>query len=107
MSSAVQAFADIGEHWHLPLKCYSVGMRMRLGFAVATAAPAEILLLDEVLAVGDRAFQIRCWEHLHKLKQAGHSAVMVSHGMGDFQRICDRIFTMESGRIAQETLVIR
>jgi ABC-type polysaccharide/polyol phosphate transport system ATPase subunit len=96
---AVRSFADIGDHWHLPLKCYSVGMRMRLGFAVATAAPAELLLLDEVLAVGDQDFQKRCWQHLLGLKRLGHSAVMVSHSMADLERICDRIVSMDRGHI--------
>lgn len=100
--SAVRAFADIGDHWNLPLKCYSVGMRMRLGFAVATASPAQILLLDEMFAVGDQAFQDRCWSHLQTLKSAGHSALMVSHDMGDLEKICDRVIVMEQGRILQE-----
>ncbi|OGJ63966.1 hypothetical protein A3C37_02500 [Candidatus Peribacteria bacterium RIFCSPHIGHO2_02_FULL_53_20] len=100
--AAVRSFAGIGEHWNLPLKCYSVGMRLRLGFAVATAAPAEVLLLDEITAVGDQAFKDRCWEHLFHLKRDGHSVVMVSHDMGDLERICDRVMLMEHGRILKE-----
>lgn len=100
--AAVRSFAGIGDHWNLPLKCYSLGMRHRLGFAVATATPADILLLDELFAVGDIAFQQQCWAHLEHLKQAGHGAVMVSHQIGDLERICDQILHMENGRIAQE-----
>lgn len=98
----VRTFADIGEHWNLPFKCYSTGMRLRLGFSVATAIPADIFLLDEIFAVGDKAFQQRCWELLLALKSAGRSAIMVSHGIGDLERICDRIFHMENGRVVQE-----
>jgi ABC-type polysaccharide/polyol phosphate transport system ATPase subunit len=100
--AAVRDFADIGDHWYLPLKCYSVGMRMRLGFAVSTAAPADVLLLDEVLAVGDAAFQGQCSKRLRYLKDTGHSAVMVHHSVEALQSICDRIIFMEKGSIMRE-----
>ncbi|TSC60836.1 MAG: polysaccharide/polyol phosphate ABC transporter ATPase [Candidatus Peregrinibacteria bacterium Greene0416_62] len=97
----VQAFADLGEHWQLPFKCYSSGMRMRLGFAVATAAPAETLLLDEIFAVGDIIFKKRCWERLLSLKTSGKSAIMVSHDLKDLWRVCDRVLFMEGGQICE------
>ena len=95
----VRAFADLHDHWDLPFKCYSSGMRMRLGFAVATAAPAEVLLLDEIFAVGDIKFKDRCWERLRSLKAAGISTLMVSHDLKDLQKICDRIVYMDQGRM--------
>ena len=98
----VRSFADIGDHWDLPLKCYSTGMHLRLAFAVATASPADILYLDEIFAVGDQAFQERCWARLHALKATGRSALLVSHGMGDLERLCDRILMLESGSIREE-----
>ena len=63
----VREFAGIHEHWDLPLKCYSVGQRLRLGFAVTTASPADVLLLDEIFAVGDADFQKRCRQRLKDL----------------------------------------
>lgn len=100
-----RAFADIGNHWELPMKCYSTGMRLRLGFATTTAAPGDILLLDEVLAVGDASFQKRCWERLHELKASGRSAIMVSHYLPDMSKICDRILFLEQGRLVREERV--
>ena len=105
MADAVRAFAGIGDHWNLPLKCYSTGMRHRLGFAVSTAVPGDVLLLDEIFAVGDAAFQVQCWERLFALKRLGHSAVMVSHRTGDLERICDRVFSMDGGKIMQEKTI--
>jgi ABC-type polysaccharide/polyol phosphate transport system ATPase subunit len=98
----VREFAGIGEHWDLPLKCYSVGQRLRLGFAVTTAAPSDILFLDEILAVGDADFQKRCRKHLLELKNSGRSALMVSHALGDLESMCDRILFMEQGRVIEE-----
>lgn len=106
MADTVRSFAGIGDHWNLPLKCYSTGMRHRLGFAVSTAAPGDVLLLDEIFAVGDETFQAQCWERLFALKRLGHSAVMVSHKTGDMERICDRIALMEEGRITREHSVL-
>jgi ABC-type polysaccharide/polyol phosphate transport system ATPase subunit len=102
---SVHAFAGIADHWDLPMKCYSTGMRLRVGFAVATAAPSPLLLLDEILAVGDDDFQHRCKLRLADLKRYGHSAVVVSHGMGDLERMCDRILFMEKGCIVREQIV--
>jgi ABC-type polysaccharide/polyol phosphate transport system ATPase subunit len=95
-------FAGIGHHWDLPFKCYSAGMRMRLGFAAATTAPSDILLLDEIFAVGDEDFKRRCRERFILLKAAGKSAVVVSHEMGVLEHLCDRILFIEKGRIMQE-----
>lgn len=97
-----RVFADIGAHWNLPLKCYSSGMRLRLGFAATTASPGEILLLDEILAVGDSTFQLRCWARLMALKKSGRSAVIVSHSLQDLQALCDRVLFLEHGRIIRE-----
>lgn len=105
VEEAVRAFAGLGEHWNLPLKCYSLGMRHRLGFSVATATPAPVLLLDEIFAVGDQAFQRQCWAHLEHLKKSGHSAIMVSHSEGDLNRICDRVILMEYGRLLSEKAI--
>ncbi len=99
---SVYNFAGIEDHWDLPMKCYSTGMRFRVGFAVATAAPSPLLLLDEILAVGDAHFQERCKERLAHLKRSGHSALVVSHGIGDLERMCDRILFMEKGQIVEE-----
>ncbi len=98
----VREFAGIDEHWDLPLKCYSVGQRLRLGFAVTTASPADVLLLDEILAVGDADFQMRCRKRLTDLKDSGRSAMIVSHGLADLEAMCDRVLFMDKGRIINE-----
>lgn len=99
---SVRAFAGIADHWDLPLKCYSTGMRLRLGFAVTMASPADILLLDEILAVGDVDFQKKCRMRLMDLKVSGRSALVVSHSLADLEAMCDRVLFMERGRIVCE-----
>ncbi|MEK7563190.1 MAG: ABC transporter ATP-binding protein [Patescibacteria group bacterium] len=98
----VREFAGIHEHWDLPLKCYSVGQRLRLGFAVTTASPADVLLLDEILAVGDADFQKRCRQRLKDLKHSGRSALIVSHSLADLEAMCDRVLFMEKGCVVRE-----
>lgn len=95
-------FAGIDDHWDLPMKCYSTGMRMRLGFAVATAAPGDVLLLDEILAVGDADFQSRCKRRLADLRHSGRSAIIVSHSLGDLEKMCDRVLLMDQGHIVSD-----
>jgi ABC-2 type transport system ATP-binding protein len=97
-----RAFSGIESHWDLPLKCYSMGMRLRLGFAVTTASPGDVLLLDEILAVGDADFQKRCRQRLMDLKHSGRSALIVSHGLADLEAMCDRVLFMENGRVVEE-----
>jgi len=85
----------------LRLKNYSSGMLVRLAFATAIQVDAEVLLIDEVLAVGDAAFQQKCFEQFFRLKREGKTIVFVSHDMHTVERFCDRAMLMEHGRMTQ------
>jgi ABC-type polysaccharide/polyol phosphate transport system ATPase subunit len=93
------AFAELEEFLDLKLKNYSSGMQVRLAFAVATQVDADVLLIDEVLAVGDAAFQQKCFELFFKLKAAGRTIVFVTHDMHAVERFCDRAMLLERGRM--------
>jgi ABC-type polysaccharide/polyol phosphate transport system ATPase subunit len=92
-------FAELEEFIDLPLKNYSSGMVVRLAFAVTVQVDAEVLLIDEVLAVGDAAFQAKCFDQFHRLKDEGKTIVFVTHDMSAIQRFCDRAMLVERGRI--------
>jgi lipopolysaccharide transport system ATP-binding protein len=77
-------------------------MRVRLGFAVAAHLEPDVLLVDEVLAVGDVAFRMKCFENLLRLKRNGTTIVLVSHNMIDVSRVCDRVIVLEGGRVAHD-----
>jgi ABC-type polysaccharide/polyol phosphate transport system ATPase subunit len=96
----IVAFAEIGPFLDTPLKQYSSGMQMRLGFAVATALRAEIMLLDEVLAVGDAAFQARCVARLQEFQREGRTLILVSHSMALIEALCPRALWLRNGEIA-------
>jgi ABC-type polysaccharide/polyol phosphate transport system ATPase subunit len=97
----VIAFAELEEFVDLKLKNYSSGMLVRLAFATAIQVDAEILLIDEVLAVGDAAFQQKCFEEFFRLKREGRTIVFVSHDMYSVERFCDRAMLMERGDVVQ------
>jgi lipopolysaccharide transport system ATP-binding protein len=101
------AFAEIDEFIDTPVYCYSSGMTVRLGFAVAVHMRPDILLVDEVLAVGDTAFRMKCFKHILKLKSEGVSIVMVTHNMIDVARVCDRVLVLKQGRVLHDTDVPR
>jgi ABC-type polysaccharide/polyol phosphate transport system ATPase subunit len=96
---AIIAFAELEDFVDLKLKNYSSGMHVRLAFAVATQADADVLLVDEVLAVGDAAFQQKCFEQFRDLKAAGRTIVLVTHDMQAVERFCDRAMLIERGRV--------
>lgn len=93
----VVAFAGLGQYRDLPFKCYSSGMRVRLGFAAAMHTEADCYLLDEVIAVGDSAFKAQCIAHLLAMKAAGKGALIVSHTAEHLNTLCDRSFILEDG----------
>ncbi len=97
----VIAFAELEEFIDLKLKNYSSGMLVRLAFATSIQVQAEILLIDEVLAVGDAAFQQKCFEEFFRLKREGRTIVFVSHDMFSVERFCDRAMLMERGTMVQ------
>ena len=95
----ILAFAELEEFVDLKLKNYSSGMYVRLAFATAVQVDADILLIDEVLAVGDANFQQKCFDELTRLQKAGRTMVFVTHDMGAVERFCDRAMLLERGRI--------
>ena len=95
-------FAGIGRFLDTPVKRYSSGMRVRLGFAVAAHLQPEILIIDEVLAVGDAAFQKRCLGKMQDIASHGRTILFVSHSMGSIADLCTRCILLDSGRIARE-----
>ena len=95
-------FAAIGEFLEAPVRTYSSGMQVRLGFAVASTVPAEILLVDEVLAVGDMEFQAKCLSRMKERRASGLAVMFVSHNMGVVEQFCDRVILLDAGRVALE-----
>jgi len=95
-------FAGIGAFIDTPTKWYSSGMYVRLGFAVSAHIDPDILLVDEVLAVGDEAFQERCFERIHALREAGTTIVLISHDLNAVERLCQRALLLQSGVIVAD-----
>jgi ABC-type polysaccharide/polyol phosphate transport system ATPase subunit len=92
-------FAGVSAFIDTPVKRYSSGMYLRLGFSIAAHLDPDILLLDEVLAVGDAEFQSRCLERINQLRRAGTTIVFVSHNLGAVENLCDRVFLLRQGEI--------
>jgi ABC-type polysaccharide/polyol phosphate transport system ATPase subunit len=97
---AVIEFAELGRFIDQPLKTYSTGMQMRLGFSIAVHAEPDLLLIDEVLSVGDAEFAARCLKRIVALKAQGVTIVFVSHDLVTLESICDRAVQLEHGRVA-------
>lgn len=97
----IVAFAGLQEFMDQPMRTYSSGMYVRLGFAIAAFTEPEILLVDEVLAVGDARFQEQCYDHIAGLRERGVTVVMVSHDLGAVERFATRAALMERGRIVE------
>lgn len=91
-------FSELGSRIDDPVRTYSTGMAMRLGFAVATASDPDVLLLDEVLAVGDMAFQKKCTDRVLDFKRRGKTIVFASHSLYDVRQLCDAALWLEAGR---------
>ncbi|AHG44180.1 ABC transporter ATP-binding protein [Rhizobium leguminosarum bv. trifolii CB782] len=96
---AILDFADIGEHVYDPVKTYSSGMMVRLAFAVQVAIDPDILIVDEALAVGDAAFQLKCFRRIELLKSQGTTILFVSHSTEQIRSACDKALVLEAGRI--------
>ena len=95
-------FSELGEFIDQPMRTYSSGMYVRLGFAVAVHVKPEILLIDEVLAVGDAEFQQKCFAHIEKLRQERVTIVLVTHDLESVKRFCDRAVLLEHGSIVTQ-----
>lgn len=94
----IVAFADLGEFIDMPVRNYSSGMAVRLGFAVAVLGKPDILLVDEVLAVGDLSFQKKCFERIFQLRQQGTTILLVSHSSGAIWVVCNKGLLLHQGR---------
>jgi homopolymeric O-antigen transport system ATP-binding protein len=92
-------FAELGEFIDSPVKQYSSGMYMRLGFAVATEIDPDILLIDEILAVGDASFQQKCMARIDEFRQRRKTIVLVSHDLASVRKLCHRVLFIQNGRI--------
>ena len=98
----IAEFAGVQEFLDSPLKNYSSGMKARLGFSIATMVRPQILIVDEVLAVGDAAFQKKCNRRMQEMLGGGTTLLLVSHNINDIRRLCDRALWMEGGILRME-----
>lgn len=96
---AIVDFSGIGDFVYKPVKFYSSGMFLRLAFSTVVNMDADLLLFDEVLAVGDAAFRQKCTDKIYEMKRNQRSFVLVSHNMGDIERVCDKAMELEHGSI--------
>ena len=92
-------FAGLGQFLDSPVKNYSSGMVVRLGFAVAINIDPEVLIIDEVLAVGDQSFQQRCYERIESIRHEGRTIILVSHGLNQITQLCDTVGWLEKGKL--------
>lgn len=99
MYDEIVDFAELHDFMGQKLKNYSSGMQVRLAFSIAIRAKSDILILDEVLAVGDEAFQRKCLEYFSDLKKGGQTIVLVTHDMGVVERFCNKAILVERGKI--------
>lgn len=97
---SIAEFAEIGRFFDAPLRTYSAGMIVRLAFAVATSVPADVLVIDEALGVGDAQFQEKCAERIAEYRRRGVTFIIVSHDVLRLAAMCDRILWLDSGRPA-------
>ncbi|PZE24389.1 hypothetical protein DEI82_14350 [Curtobacterium sp. MCBD17_019] len=97
----IVAFSGVGHFIDQPVKNYSSGMYVRLGFSVAISVTPDILVVDEVLSVGDATFQNRCRRKFKEMKEAGQTIILVSHSQGTVQDMCDQVAWLDAGELQQ------
>ena len=93
-------FSELGEFIEVPVKAYSSGMLLRLGFSIVAHLDADVLLIDEILTVGDESFQRKCLERISDQMEAGATLVFVSHDPASIERLCERLVVLDHGRVA-------
>jgi lipopolysaccharide transport system ATP-binding protein len=99
---AIVEFSEIKDFIDDPVRIYSSGMQMRLRFAVAIHMEPEVLLIDEVLSVGDASFECKCRDRIDRFRSAGCTVVLISHGLDQVREMCDEAIWLESGRLAEQ-----
>lgn len=97
-------FAELGDYIDQPVRTYSSGMVMRLGFSVATAIDPEVLIIDEILAVGDLYFQKKCIDRIFEFRERGKSILFCSHSLYDIRQVCDEVIWIDDARVRQRGL---
>ena len=102
MYNDIWEFAELKDFQDQKLKNYSSGMQVRLAFSIAIRARGDILLLDEVLAVGDAAFQQKCNDYFASLKNQNQTVILVTHSMENVRKFCNRAILIEDGRITKD-----
>jgi lipopolysaccharide transport system ATP-binding protein len=95
----IEEFAEIGEFFEQPLRVYSSGMQARLAFAVATAVRPDVLIVDEVLSVGDSYFQHKSFARIREYRKQGTSILLVTHSLADVRALCDRVILLDKGNV--------
>jgi ABC-2 type transport system ATP-binding protein len=95
-------FAELGDFIDSPVKQYSSGMYMRLAFSVATEVDPDILIIDEILGVGDAGFQEKCFDRIQRFRESGKTIVFVSHVMDSVRRLCDRVLWVHRGELVAD-----
>lgn len=100
----IEEFAEIGPFFDQAVRVYSSGMQARLAFAVATAVRPDVLIVDEVLSVGDSYFQHKSFDRIRQFKAAGTAILLVTHGLGDVRALCDRALLLDQGRVLKDGL---
>jgi lipopolysaccharide transport system ATP-binding protein len=100
----IEAFAELGEFFDKPLRVYSSGMNARLAFSLATAIRPELLIVDEVLSVGDSYFQHKSFARINKFRDEGTSILLVTHSMTDVRTLCQRVMLLDKGEVLKDGL---
>ena len=103
---SIVSFAEVEKFIDTPVKHYSSGMYVRLGFAIAVHNKPDILLVDEVLSVGDLAFQRKCFDKMQELKKSGRTFILISHSMPQIASLCERAIMLKNGRVIADGLPI-
>ncbi|MEZ4873239.1 MAG: hypothetical protein R2827_13555 [Bdellovibrionales bacterium] len=98
----IHEFSGLNEYFDVPFRYYSSGMMSRLGFSVVSKLDPELLLVDEVLAVGDYEFGAKCKEVMHSFKKKGKTIIVVSHSAGDIEGFCERAIWIEKGEVKRD-----
>lgn len=99
MEPDIIGFAELGHFIDVPIKNYSSGMKARLGFSIATCTKPNVLIVDEVLSVGDFKFQQKCQARMKELLEGGTTVLFVSHSLGEIEKICDRAIWLDKGQL--------
>ena len=102
MMPGIEALAELGEFFDQPIRTYSSGMQARLAFSVATASRPDILIIDEILSVGDSYFQHKSFDRIREFKAQGTAIVFVTHNMSDVRALCDRVILLDKGEVRRD-----